>query len=291
MNPKHMFRYALLVFLLGAAGTARAQDTDAEEEAKKYDWKFTAELGGVWTQGNSESNTTALALTATKAWVKSDVKLQAGGTRTRSAVITRMAEGTTSSYTVTEEKTYETTADLYYARGLYNYNVTKKFFLYGGADWLRNVPAGTDSRFLIALGGGNHWADSDKVTFSTRYSFTYTFEQDVVENPLTESNFPGLRLAYGLDYTVSSTTDFTSEGTADWNLDNTDDVRVEWLNSIAVSISKALALKFGQQLYWRNDPALTDVPLFTGGSDTGEVVRVPLKELDNVFTVSLMVKI
>jgi len=290
MRVKRLLPVALGLFLLLAAAPVLAQEKE-EEDPHKYDWKFTAELGGVWTQGNSESNTTALGLTVTKAWVKSDIKAQAGGTRTRTTSIDRFAEGTANSYSVTEQKTTETTADLYYARGLYNYNVTKRFFLYGGADWLRNVPAGTDSRFLLAAGGGNTWSDTDKVQFDTRYSFTYTFEEDVVDNPFTKSSFPGVRVAYGLDYQLTETTEFTSQGTADWNLDNTDDVRLDWANAISVSITKKLFLKAGDQLYWRNDPALTDIPLFQGGVDTGESVAVPLKKTDNILTLSLMVKI
>ena len=60
---------------------------------------------------------------------------------------------------------------------------------------------------------------------------------------------------------------------------------------MSVSITKALYLKLGQQLYWRNQPALTKVPLQQGGVDTGEEVDVPLKELDNMFRLSVMVKI
>jgi putative salt-induced outer membrane protein YdiY len=289
MTAKQLLLTALPLLLLGNAGLAWAQEEEDAED--KYRWKLAAELGGVWTQGNSESNTTSLALTATKAWARSDVKAQAGGTRTKSAVISRFAEGTVDDYTVTESKDYETTADLYYVRGLYNFNVSERLFVYTGADWLRNVPAGTDSRFLLALGGGNNWADSDKVSFNTRYSFTYTFEEDVVENPFAKANFPGLRVAYGLEYQLTETTDFSSESTVDWNLDNTDDVRIDWANAVSVSVTKKLFLRVGQQLYWRNEPALTDVTLLQGGVDTGEVVPVPLKKLDNLFRLSLVVKI
>jgi len=291
MTAKLLLLITLSLLVLVNAGLAWAQEEEDAEDKDKYNWKLAVELGGVWTQGNSESNTTALDITATKAWARSDMKAQAGGTRTKSTIISRFAEGTVDDFTVTEEKNSETTADLYYARGIYNYNVSKRFFVYSGIDWLRNVPAGTDSRFLVALGGGNTWADSDKVSFNTRYSFTYTFEEDVVENPFAKANFPGLRLGYGLAHQITETTDLTSEATVDWNLDNTDDVRIDWGNAISVSVTKKLFLRVGQQLFWRNDPALTDVSLLQGGVDTGEVVPVPLEQLDNIFRLSLVVKI
>ena len=83
-----------------------------------------------------------------------------------------------------------------------------------------------------------------------------------------------------------------SEFLTDWNLDNTDDIRVNWYNALPISISSKLELKPALRLLWRNDPSLTEVPLFDGGgTDTGTTVLAPLDELDTIFTLALVLKI
>ena len=57
---------------------------------------------------------------------------------------------------------------------------------------MSNKFAGIDSRFLIALGAGNNWTNTDTFKFKTFYSLTYTFQDDVVENPFMKTDFAGL---------------------------------------------------------------------------------------------------
>jgi hypothetical protein len=119
---------------------------------------------------------------------------------------------------------------------------------------------------------------------------TYTFQTDVVENPLIKQSFPGVRASYELTRALTASTDFESELFADWNLDETDDVRVDWRNALPVSINSRFSLQPSLRLLWRNQPALTSVDLFDGGgTPTGEKVLVSLKELDTFFTLALVV--
>jgi hypothetical protein len=157
---------------------------------------------------------------------------------------------------------------------------------------MANKFAGIDSRFLIALGAGNTWTNTDSFKFSTNYSMTYTFQEDVVENPFLKSDFAGARLGYDLKAVVSSSTNFESLLVVDWNLDNTDDVRMDWYNALPVSISETLQLKPALRMMWRNQPALTSIPLVdAGGVPTGDSVTAPLKEVDTIFTLALVVKL
>ena len=118
------------------------------------------------------------------------------------------------------------------------------------------------------------------------------FQEDVVENPFVKADFAGFRLGYGLDWKLSNSTDFESTLLADWNLDNSDDVRLDWYNALPVSISETLQLKPGLQVFWRNDPSLTTIPLVDGGGvDTGTTVLAPLKKTDTIFTLALVVKL
>lgn len=266
---------------------------NAEDEEKKEGWFFTAEFAVVTTAGNSETSTFGLGSTLRRVWSRSEANLKFGGIRSESSVKTRTAIGLSpDDFRLEETKQTEKTAENYYARARYDYKVTDRFDVFGGVDWMRNVFAGTDSRFLLAAGAANIWKDKERVRFSTDYSVTYTFEQDVVDNPFVSSKFPGLRLGYDFWSQLTESTEFISDFILDWNLDNTEDVRIDFLNELPISVTEKLAFKPSLRLLWRNDPALTSVPLFEpDGTDTGNTVSVPLEELDAIFTIALVVKL
>jgi putative salt-induced outer membrane protein YdiY len=281
------------VFLVLALSILFLTNPVSAQDEKELGWSFEAEFASVSSQGNSESNTFGLSALLRYDWPRSGVQFEGGGLRTESSVIRRFGVGTSQDDFVAEEETFtEKTAENYYARGRYDYSVSDRFFLLGGVDWLRNIFSGIDSRFLIGAGAGNTWANSEKVKFSTSYSATYTFEEEVVNNPLTNSNFPGLRLAYDFKWLMGEAVTFTSVTRFDWNLDNTDDTRVDMTNALPIQISSKLAFKPSNQLLWRNDPALVEVPLFdAGGTDTGTTVFTPLGKIDSFWRLALVVTI
>ena len=281
---KFLFISAILLLSTGVY----AQD----EEEKKLGWFFEGELAGLWTGGNSESFTFGLGATLKHIWARSELRFDAGATQTQSTLTTRTAVGTTNNYQMSEKSKTERTAEIIFARGRYDYNFTENFYALGGLDWLRNRFAGIDSRTLIAAGVGNKWVDNDNVRFKTDYSVTYTFQSDVVENPITKTNFPGVRFAYDFWYNLTSSTDFESIFILDWNLDNTDDVRTDFYNALPIKISEIFTLKPSLQLLWRNDPSLTEVDLFASdGTPVGEKVLIPLKKLDSLFSLTLVVNL
>lgn len=278
---------APLILILAATSSAFAQDDERE-----LGWAFEAELGSLWTGGNQETFTLALDGKLEYTWPVSRFRFRAGGFTTESSLTATTAVGTgQDDFQLFEETSTEKTAETFYSRARYDYNVSERFYLVGGADWLRNTFAGIDSRFLVAAGAGNQWVDSDRVKFETDYALTYTFEQEVVANPFTESSFPGLRLAYDFKWNLTASTNFESTLISDFNLDNTDDIRLDWYNGLPIDISSVLALKPSIRLLWRNDPALQEVPLLDspGGAQSGTVLT-PLQELDSYFNVSLIFK-
>ncbi len=255
-------------------------------------WYLDAELALVATGGNSDTSTLGLGAKLRRLWTQSELTFTGGATQTESSLVTRSATGTTTDFTVAEDKVTEKTAELYFLRGWYQYDFSPKFFAYTGADWMSNKFAGIDSRFLIALGAGNNWVKTETTQFKTFYSLTYTFQDDVVENPFVKTDFPGFRLGYDLKTKVSSSTDFESVLIADFNLDNSDDIRLDWFNALPVSISESLLLKPTFRMLWRNQPSLTSVPLFDGGGTaTGDMVSTPLDDLDTIFSLALVVKL
>ena len=269
-----------------------AADVRAQDEEKELGWSLEAELSSVVTGGNSKSNTLGYQLVAIRTLKRSLFRVRTGGTETQSTLVTRSASGTEDDFTVEKVETTDKTAELYFARAFYEYDLRKHFFLFGGADWLRNRFAGIDSRYLIAGGAGNTWVDRETLRFQTFYSFTHTFQDDVVDNPFTKSDFPGVRFAYDLFAQLTESTEFKSDLILDLNLDNTDDVRIEFTNSLPISISERLFFQPSVTLLWRNEPALTEIALFDGGgTDTGTTVLTPLDELDTLFSLSLVVRL
>jgi putative salt-induced outer membrane protein YdiY len=275
----------LAAILALSAGTARAQG----EEPKR--WAFTAEISGVWAAGNSESTTLGLASTLKRMWEKSELKFEGGAVRAEAGTTTRTAVGASSEdFEVQEETVRQKTAENYYLRGRYDYKISERFYTLVGADWLRNTFAGIDSRVLLAAGAGNIWLDDERTRLSTDYAATYSFQEDVVDNPFIKSKFPGLRLAYDFWWQLTGSTEFESRLITDFNLDTTEDIRADFTNSLPISISSKLAFKPSLQLLWRNDPALSALELMApDGTPTGETVLVPLDKLDSFFTVALVV--
>ena len=287
---RRVVRSAATNAMLLAANLSLVPTIHAQE--KQLGTFFTAEFTAVWTAGNAESNTLGLATVLRNVWESAEFKLEGGAVRSESSLKTRTAVGTTDDFQIQEETTTDKTAEAYYLRGRYDRQISERFFGFSGADWLRNTFAGIDSRILLAAGAGNSWANSDRLRFKTDYSATYTFQEDVVENPFVKTKFPGVRFAYDLWAKLTESTEFTSVLINDVNLDNTDDVRLDFTNAMTVAISSKLALKPSLQLLWRNTPSLTEVGLIaTDGTPTGENVTVPLRKVDSFFKIALVVRL
>lgn len=275
---------ATVLIMVAAPGAAQ------EESDSAGGWSYTGKVTAVWAAGNSESSTFGLGSTVGWAGARSELQFEAGAVRTDSGIRTRRAVGTPSSYHVEETTEREKTAENYRLRGRYDWNVSSGVVFFIGADWLRNTFAGIDSRMLIATGAGNVWVDRDDFRFKTDYGVTYTFQDDVVQDPFLSSNFPGVRFSWDLLRELTGTTHFESGLVIDANIDETNDFRVDFTNGLSVAVSNSIALSPSLQLLWRNDPSLTSIDLVSAtGLPTGETVLEPLQKLDSLFTMALVV--
>jgi putative salt-induced outer membrane protein YdiY len=253
-------------------------------------WQYTAKLTAVWAAGNSESSTFGLGSTLRKPARNGELKFDASAVRTDTGIRTRRAIGTTTAFRVDTETDREKTAEAYGLRARLDRNLSSRLVLFTGVDWMRNTFAGIDSRTLLAVGAGSVWAARDDFRFKTDYGFTYTFQSDVVQNPFLKTNFPGVRFTWDLMRRLTQTTQFESVLIGDLNIDSTDDLRFDFTNALSLAINNTFALKPSLQLLWRNDPALTEIELFTsGGTNTGQTVLVPLQKLDSFFTMALVI--
>jgi putative salt-induced outer membrane protein YdiY len=280
MNFRHRKRYLIgsgLLIAILLPGTVTAQDE------RPLGWSDVAELTFVLTAGNASSSTFGLKNTTEHLWERTAFKLSFGAVRTESGITTRTASGTPDNFTVSESTDSELTAENYFIKSRLDRTLGDAAFLFGGADWDRNTFAGIQNRYGFVGGAGKAWFEEETRRFKTDLGLTYTIQDDVIENPDAEASFVGLRGSYDYFRKLTGTTGFTSTLVVDQNLKTTEDLRADWTNSIAVAMSERLALKTSLQVLYDKDPALTEVPL----GDT--TVLTPLKEVDSIFTVAIVV--
>jgi putative salt-induced outer membrane protein YdiY len=277
---------AVVALIAGIAPPAAAADPPTPG------WYFDADVGGVWTGGNSESNALGASALLRRIYPRWRFRLSGQASQTQATSTTRTATGTQDDFEVNEVKTTEKTAEFYNALAAGRFDISKHFFALGGVDWMRNRPAGIDSRTLFAAGAGNTWRDSDALSLSTFYNFTYTFQDDVVSNPITENPFPGFQVGYAYAQQITASTKIESDAVVDFNLDTSEDVRVNWYAALPVSINSLMELKPSLRVMWRNDPALQTVDQIDPGTGqpTGGTLDVPLNEFDTIFTLALVIK-
>ncbi|MFP3947869.1 MAG: DUF481 domain-containing protein, partial [Longimicrobiales bacterium] len=200
-----------------------------------------------------------------------------------SETTTRTATGTVDDFEIIEQTVTELTAESYHLRARYDRDISGETYGFGGAGWERNTFSGFDNRYSAVAGLGRDWLDTENRRLKTDLGFTYTKQDDVVEDPTVDDSFAGLRASVDFAHPVSETARYSSQLVVDENLSETSDLRADWTNSVSADISDALSLKTTYQVLFDNEPALVAVPL------DGSQVLTPLDEVDSVFTVAIVV--
>lgn len=272
-----------------AAPVAGLQEQLQEEEEAEIRWSYNAELSLLFTSGNSTVRTFGLGGGARREWGGGELSLSAGGLRTESGTTRRIAVGTPDDFTVTSNADPEPTAENYFARGEYERSFSDHVHLTTGAGWERNTFAGYESKLSLVSGIGNMWIDTERTRLKSDYGFTFTMQDDVIDDPDKSSSFGGIRVSTNFRRQLTETANLESTLTLDENLTDTADLRADLANSLAVDINSSLAVKTGLRLAWDNAPALTRAPLEDpGGVPTGETVLVPRHKLDSTLTIALV---
>jgi putative salt-induced outer membrane protein YdiY len=285
----------LTLALHAGIGVARAQDAPppaAPPAAPPTAWSDTAEFSYVATSGNSESSTLGFKNTLGRKWDDSSFELKAAAIRAENTTITRTAVGSPASFFVIEDKDTALSAESYLLAGRFDRKVSERFFWFAGAGWSRNRFSGIENRYEAAGGVGNIWVDSERSMFRTDYALSYTKEEDVVEAPDFKDNFGGFRFSSKYEQKIGTGTTYLNETVIDENLSDTSDLRATMLNSLAVAMSKRLALKVSLQWLYDHQPAFRQIDLLDapppGGLKIGTVLD-QLDTLDTIFTTSLVV--
>ena len=269
----------------------------AAEDTTDTGWKDSAELAFVMTGGNAEASTFNLKNELSRAWSDSKFIVKLGGLRTNSTTQTNLfgIDDGVNPIVIIDNSIDETTAESYFLTAEYEQKITEKFFWNAGGGWDRNTFAGIKNRYQMYGGVGNIWFDEDDHKFSTTYGLTYTKQNDVVENPLVDDSFMGLRGSWDYERRLSKTATLGNDLILNLNVNETDDWRADTVIWLSVEMSKKMALKVGYTLLYDNMPSLEAFNIYDDNLITnpaaillGTATREK-DELDTIFAAALVI--
>lgn len=275
---------AMAAVFLGLAASAKAHAQEAGDR-----WSASTEFSFVRTGGNAESSTFGIGTVVTRSWDRTEVKIEAGGIRTRSTRYRRVAIGTEADYRVEENAESNISAENYNAQVRLDRRFFERTSVFVQSGWTRNTFSGIRHRLVNVLGVSTRWTASDTQRLRTAYGFTHTVQEDVVTDPDADGRFLGLRLSSEYWRKLTESAEWTSNLVMDGNGDDPSDVRADWTNSLSVAMNEHLGLKTSLRTTFDNQPALARVPLLSAAGEEAGSVLIRRQELDRVFTVALVV--
>ncbi|MXW19007.1 MAG: DUF481 domain-containing protein [Gemmatimonadetes bacterium] len=269
----------LALSLLPGSGSAQAVDG----------WKNSSELSFVRTGGNAASSTLGISTTVTRSWERTELKMEAGGIRTRTTRFERIAVGTGSDYRIEEKSDSEVSAENYHARVRVDRRFSERTSIFVQSGWTRNTFSGIRHRLVNVAGVSTRWLEREGQRLRTAYGFTHTVERDVVPDPEDSGRFLGLRLSTDYWLRVTGSAEWSSTLAVDGNGSDRSDLRADWVNAFSVAMNERLALKTSFRTTFDNQPALARLPLRSPAGEDDGTVLVPREKLDRVFTVALVI--
>ena len=272
----------LLTVHLVSVSPAAAQQEDPG-------WHVSGELSFVQTGGNAESSTLGLATTLSRTWEPAELKIEAGGIRTRTTQVDRTARGAADAYRIEERSQSRVSAENYYVRLRLDFTLSQRSAIFVKSDWTRNTFSGVASRYVAAAGLSTRWIQRDSWRLRTGYAATYTFQEDVVANPETRDGFVGLQLSADHWVQVAEDVEWTSTLVLDGNTMELSDMRGDWTNALSVAMNDNFGLKTTVRLLFDNRPSLVGVPLVSSAGEPAGTVFAARRKLDRVMTVALVV--
>lgn len=276
-------RRVLLMSLATAFATGGV--LHAEDAPPSKTWTNKTELAYVFTSGNSESSTFGFKNDFERIWEKNTLRVKAAAIRVESTRFDRFVVTDVDGSVIVTEETTETTAESYLLNGRYERKISDRFFWYLGAGWDRDRFAGIEDRYIGEAGAGNAWVASDAMKWKTYYAATYTDETDTLD---ISDSYAGARLGSDFFWKFTANAEYQNITDFYWSFDDSDNWRADMLNSLAVGINKALALKAGLLWKYRNQPAEERFAI-PATPDPDDFLTYEFDELDTIFTTSLVI--
>lgn len=263
----------------------------AGQPSESADWRWSSEFSAVRTGGNAQAFTLGLANTLSGAWGRTELKIEAGGIRTRTTRITRTAVGDRDDYQVRTTSAAEVSAENFYARLRADRALSDRAAVFVQSGWTRNTFAGVRGRYVTGVGMSTRWSSGERQRLRTSYGLTYTRQEDVVEDPDVSPGYWGAQLSaeHGRRFGGDGGAEWTSALVLDGNAADPKDLRADWTNAASVAMNEHLGLKTTLRLLFDNRPALATAPLRSPQGEDAGTVLVRRRKLDQTLTVALVV--
>ncbi len=280
-----------LLLALVAPAAAPGWTGLAGQASESADWRWSSEFSAVRTGGNAQAFTLGLANTLSGAWGRTELKIEAGGIRTRTTRITRTAVGDRDDYRVRTTSAADVSAENFYARIRADRALSDRAAVFVQSGWTRNTFAGVRGRYVTGVGVSTRWSSGERWRLRTGYGLTYTRQEDVVEDPNVSPGYWGAQLSveHGRRFGDDGGAEWTSALVLDGNAADPTDLRADWTNAASVAMNEHLGLKTTLRLLFDNRPALATAPLRSPQGEDAGTVLVRRRKLDQTLTVALVV--
>ncbi len=171
---------------LAADNSALALESITRINPEKPQWKGKITAGAALARGNTHSDTASVAAEAALRRENDRTSLAAG------YLFDRNRDRSTGEDNTTKDK--------WFVSGKYDYFLSKKLYLYGGALYEKDRIANLEMRFSPGGGLGYQWIERDDLNFNTESGLTYVREE--YSDPDDTREHFAIRLAYHLDKTL-----------------------------------------------------------------------------------------
>jgi putative salt-induced outer membrane protein len=172
--------------ILAADNTALPLESIAVINPEKPRWKGKITAGAALARGNTHSDTASVAAEASLRRENDRTSLAAG------YLFDRNRDQTTGQD--------DTTKDKWFVSGKYDYFLSKKLYLHGGALYEKDRIANLEMRFSPGGGLGYQWIERDDLNFNTEAGANWVHEE--YSDPDDTRDHLAIRLAYHLDKTL-----------------------------------------------------------------------------------------
>jgi hypothetical protein len=266
-------RSLFVVVALGSATVVASADPKFEygkseelEKVKAVEWTAAAELGIVFTTGNSETTSVSAGLRATRKTGQNKLSIEASMLYAKSAL--RVLDDLNGNGTVDgpEEITTQTsiTAETYASKLRYDRFLTKFNSIYIAGLASRDVPAGKEAVFGGQIGYSRQVYKSKTAEAVAELGYDYSHE-DLVTGPAISIHSARGFLGYKAEMTPGTTLESSIEALTNLNhedlatradgADFAEDTRVNAKVAISAKIGKTLAFQTSIDVKYDHRPA------------------------------------
>lgn len=227
-----MKRLLLVIAVMCVVGAMPALAQETEEEEKEPAWKGSLGLSWVATGGNTDTSSAGVNFAIDRKPEPWGLSFAARGNKAQDSGVT--------------------TAENYFASGRAVRTLGKRWEAFGGLQWSKDPFAGFDSQTVVSAGGTYLAVESDRNHLSFDMGLAYTWEDQI--SPVEEVAYGGGIFGLAWEWKLGEKSKLTERLMYYPNFDNSSDWRATSVTAIEAAINSWMALRFGYDLRYRNQP-------------------------------------